>query len=261
MCYLFLQTNKYAIQTILPLIHLAVSSGTSLALSAVFAVLLFSAMQMNRPFFAATQLNTILGGFFGSWVFVFSLTVGLFCIFNCTHLKNNIFSYISRLSPTLRLSSSAADSKRSFFRKFSFVCLVQLLPAVSFIAFALQHGIYNSFVWNIVNVANIFIILFAFIKSDVFDTGIVLRQQSVSKGTNCDASRRFVCRQKEAKVGGNRIFSMFFFTLCCGLFSIKHYKQYASCMISRINYRKSLKIYILINFTYNNFLPFCLFRY
>lgn len=44
-------------------------------LSSIFSVLLFSAMQMYRPFLAATQLNTILGGFLGSWLFVLALTV------------------------------------------------------------------------------------------------------------------------------------------------------------------------------------------
>ncbi|KAG4065965.1 hypothetical protein HA402_006683 [Bradysia odoriphaga] len=53
---------------------MGVSSGVSLALSSIFSVLLFSAMQMYRPFFAATQINTIIGGFLGSWLFVLALT-------------------------------------------------------------------------------------------------------------------------------------------------------------------------------------------
>lgn len=57
----------------------------------MFSVLLFSAMQMNRPFFAATQFNTILGGFIGSWLFVLALTVRksttAIYLLRCTKLK------------------------------------------------------------------------------------------------------------------------------------------------------------------------------
>ncbi|KAJ6635331.1 Protein KRTCAP2 like [Pseudolycoriella hygida] len=53
---------------------MAASTGVSLALSSIFSVLLFSSMQMYKPFFAATQMNTIFGGFLGSWLFVFALT-------------------------------------------------------------------------------------------------------------------------------------------------------------------------------------------
>lgn len=59
---------------------IAVSSGISLVLSSVFSVLLFSGMQMYRPFFVATQINTILGGFIGSWLFVLVLTVRFFIL-------------------------------------------------------------------------------------------------------------------------------------------------------------------------------------
>lgn len=38
------------------------------------AVLLFSAMQIYRPVIASTQINTMLGGLIGSWLFVLSLT-------------------------------------------------------------------------------------------------------------------------------------------------------------------------------------------
>lgn len=54
------------------------SSGVSMALSSIFSVLLFSAMQMYKPFFAATQINTIVGGFLGSWLFILALTVRIF---------------------------------------------------------------------------------------------------------------------------------------------------------------------------------------
>lgn len=54
---------------------LAVSTSVSLVLSSVFAVLLFSTMQLYRPWFASTQWNTILGGYIGSWLFILALTV------------------------------------------------------------------------------------------------------------------------------------------------------------------------------------------
>ncbi|XP_031638333.1 protein KRTCAP2 homolog [Contarinia nasturtii] len=53
---------------------MAVSTTVSLVLSSVFAVLLFSTMQLYRPWFASNQLNTILGGYIGSWLFVLALT-------------------------------------------------------------------------------------------------------------------------------------------------------------------------------------------
>lgn len=62
------------------------SSGVSFALSSIFAVLLFSAMQMYKPFFA-TETNTIIGGFLGSWLFVLALTVNIF-LYSLTALFN-----------------------------------------------------------------------------------------------------------------------------------------------------------------------------
>lgn len=58
---------------------LAVSSGVSLVLSLVLAVILFSTMQIYRPWFVSGQLNTILGGYLGSWLFILTLTVGSLC--------------------------------------------------------------------------------------------------------------------------------------------------------------------------------------
>lgn len=59
----------------------AVSSGISLALASIFSVLLFSSMQIYKPWLASTQFNTILGGFLGSWLFLLSLTVRFFIFF------------------------------------------------------------------------------------------------------------------------------------------------------------------------------------
>lgn len=72
---------------------LAVSTTVSLVLSIVFAVMLFSTMQLYRPWFASSQLNTILGGYIGSWLFVLALTVRcyLFLSINsifCVYLLN-----------------------------------------------------------------------------------------------------------------------------------------------------------------------------
>lgn len=53
----------------------AVSTSVSFVLSSVLAVLLFSTMQLYRPWFASAQWNTILGGYIGSWLFILALTV------------------------------------------------------------------------------------------------------------------------------------------------------------------------------------------
>uniref|UniRef100_A0A0K8TP07 Uncharacterized protein n=1 Tax=Tabanus bromius TaxID=304241 RepID=A0A0K8TP07_TABBR len=50
------------------------SSGVSLILASAFSILLFSTMQMYKTWFAASQLNTIIGGYLGSWLFIFYLT-------------------------------------------------------------------------------------------------------------------------------------------------------------------------------------------
>lgn len=60
----------------------AVSSGVSLVLSSILAVIVFSTMQIYRPWLASAQLNTILGGYLGSWLFILTLTVSSFDTFN-----------------------------------------------------------------------------------------------------------------------------------------------------------------------------------
>lgn len=52
----------------------AVSTSISLVLSSLVSVLLFSVLQIYKPLLSSTQSATILGGFIGSWLFVFSLT-------------------------------------------------------------------------------------------------------------------------------------------------------------------------------------------
>lgn len=50
------------------------SSGMSFIMSSVLAVLLFSGMQMYRQWLASSQIQTILGGYLGSLLFILSLT-------------------------------------------------------------------------------------------------------------------------------------------------------------------------------------------
>jgi uncharacterized membrane protein YdcZ (DUF606 family) len=58
----------------------AVSSGTSFVLASILTVLLFSGMQMYRQWLASSQLHTILGGYLGSVLFIFVLTVSFCCV-------------------------------------------------------------------------------------------------------------------------------------------------------------------------------------
>ncbi|KAJ1080667.1 hypothetical protein NDU88_000861 [Pleurodeles waltl] len=53
---------------------MAVSTGTSLALSTLLSVLLFAGMQMYNKQLASTEWLTIVGGLLGSGLFIFSLT-------------------------------------------------------------------------------------------------------------------------------------------------------------------------------------------
>ncbi|KAJ7307346.1 hypothetical protein JRQ81_009357 [Phrynocephalus forsythii] len=53
---------------------MAVGTGTSLALSSLLALLLFTGMQMYSRQLASTEWLTIQGGLLGSGVFIFSLT-------------------------------------------------------------------------------------------------------------------------------------------------------------------------------------------
>ncbi|XP_059610688.1 protein KRTCAP2 homolog [Phlebotomus argentipes] len=53
---------------------MVVPTMLSLVFSSVACVLIFSGMQIYRPFLASTQATTLLGGFVGSWLFILSLT-------------------------------------------------------------------------------------------------------------------------------------------------------------------------------------------
>ena len=53
---------------------MAVSTGASFVLSLLFAVLLFSGMQMYKSWFTSTQLHTVFGGYVSSILFLLILT-------------------------------------------------------------------------------------------------------------------------------------------------------------------------------------------
>ncbi|XP_018578778.1 protein KRTCAP2 homolog [Anoplophora glabripennis] len=53
---------------------MAVTTGTSFVLAAISSVLIFSGMQMFRPWFSSSQLHTLLGGYLGSLLFILCLT-------------------------------------------------------------------------------------------------------------------------------------------------------------------------------------------
>ena len=53
---------------------LATSTGNSFILALISAVLIFSGMQMYKPWLASSQLYTLLGGYLGSVLFVLSIT-------------------------------------------------------------------------------------------------------------------------------------------------------------------------------------------
>jgi hypothetical protein len=57
------------------MLYAAVSSGTSFVLASILSILLFSGMQMYKHWLAASQVQTIFGGYLGSVLFVLSLTV------------------------------------------------------------------------------------------------------------------------------------------------------------------------------------------
>ncbi|RNA19880.1 KRTCAP2 -like protein [Brachionus plicatilis] len=53
---------------------MALSTNTSLLISAILAILLMASMQLGKASLASNELMTILGGFLGSILFVLSLT-------------------------------------------------------------------------------------------------------------------------------------------------------------------------------------------
>ncbi|KAL3289507.1 hypothetical protein HHI36_022924 [Cryptolaemus montrouzieri] len=53
---------------------MSVSTGVSFILATISAVLIFSGMQMYKPWLNSSQIHTIFGGYLGSLFFTFSLT-------------------------------------------------------------------------------------------------------------------------------------------------------------------------------------------
>ncbi|KAJ3640256.1 hypothetical protein Zmor_003565 [Zophobas morio] len=53
---------------------MTVTTGISFILASISSVLIFSGMQMYRPWLSSSQLHTLLGGYLGSIFFVLSLT-------------------------------------------------------------------------------------------------------------------------------------------------------------------------------------------
>lgn len=55
------------------------SSSVSLVISLSLCVVIFGGMQMFKAEIASNEWKTIGGGFLGSWLFVFALTVSMLC--------------------------------------------------------------------------------------------------------------------------------------------------------------------------------------
>ncbi|XP_044257413.1 protein KRTCAP2 homolog [Tribolium madens] len=53
---------------------MTVTTGISFVLASISSVLVFSGMQMYKPWLSSSQLHTLLGGYLGSIFFVLSLT-------------------------------------------------------------------------------------------------------------------------------------------------------------------------------------------
>lgn len=72
------------------LLFTGVGSAVSLVLSLLMWVLIFGGMQMYKSEFASGEWKTIVGGFLGSWLFIFGLTVSILC----NHFEKNQSSLV-----------------------------------------------------------------------------------------------------------------------------------------------------------------------
>nr|XP_023024327.1 protein KRTCAP2 homolog [Leptinotarsa decemlineata] len=78
---------------------MVVTTKMSLILASISSVLIFSGMQMFKPWFSSSQLHTLLGGYLGSLLFILILT-GLGNLETCIFGK----SFQVKLFPEVSLS-------------------------------------------------------------------------------------------------------------------------------------------------------------
>ena len=80
--YNFILINKHSLLTMISI--LALQTSLSFVISMLSAVVIFSLMQIYKPFLISSQSLTIVAGVLGSWVFILSLTVSIyFCNIAC----------------------------------------------------------------------------------------------------------------------------------------------------------------------------------
>ncbi|XP_026473834.1 protein KRTCAP2 homolog [Ctenocephalides felis] len=114
---------------------MAVSTSASFVLSSLISVLLFSAMQIYKPWLASTQLNTILGGYLGSVLFIFVLTaIGNF---ECTFFGP---AFQCKLFPEIIVSLlGAIIAAGAVHRVCATTCLVFSIIALYYMNLISQH--------------------------------------------------------------------------------------------------------------------------
>ncbi|XP_017776259.1 PREDICTED: protein KRTCAP2 homolog [Nicrophorus vespilloides] len=108
---------------------MAMSSGISFTIALISAVLIFSGMQMYKPWLVSSQMHTILGGYLGSILFIFIVTA-------CGNLGNVVFgkSMQVKLFPEVAFSLALAIfSTGSIHRVSATTCVLFSLVALYYI--------------------------------------------------------------------------------------------------------------------------------